>query len=234
MTTLDLLRRLQAADDAIESGTARVANIHAALSDRSEYETTRSDYATRTEDRRRTEAEQRHLELELATLRQQLADVETKLYSGTVRDAKELQNLSRESTQIRGLVRSREERVLQAMDDAERAGAAHVESERRLRSIVTERKKTEADLLEERKHLVQTIEQAKAERERLRGEIDAPALKSYDGLRRRLGGQALAGVKQRTCQGCRVGLTAAVEQRLRHGDALVTCQSCGRILYPDS
>jgi len=234
MTTLDLLRRLQAADDAIEAGTARVAVIHGALTDRSEFEATKAEHARRSEERRHTEAEQRHLELELATHRQQLADVEQKLYSGTVRDAKELQNLSRESTQIKALVGTREERVLQAMDDAERAGSAHVESEQRLRTIVDERRKTEASLLEERRGLVQQVEAARAERERLRGEIDATALKTYDGLRRRLGGQAIAAVKQRTCQGCRVGLIAAVEQRLRHGDALVTCQSCGRILYPAS
>jgi len=67
----------------------------------------------------------------------------------------------------------------------------------------------------------------------LRDALDATSLRLYDRLRSTRGGQAVAEVKQRTCQGCRVTLTAAFEQRLRHGDALVTCQSCGRILYLD-
>jgi uncharacterized protein len=83
----------------------------------------------------------------------------------------------------------------------------------------------------ERKSLAGDLRTAQNERENVRAEIDAATLRSYDRLRTRHEGQALAEVRQRTCQGCRVSLIAALEQRLRHGETLVTCQSCGRILY---
>jgi hypothetical protein len=231
MTTPDLLRQLQAADSAIDAARARLATVHATLTDRSEYEAARSDHVTRTEARRTAEAEQRDLELEVATLRQHLADIEQKLYSGTVRDARELQNLSKESTQVKGQISTGEDRLLAVLGSAEEAAGAHTVAEQHLRAVVAERRQTEASLLEERKELVQTIEAQQAERDRLRALIDDAALKNYDSLRRRLGGLAVAEVTQRTCQGCRVSLIAAVEQRLRQGNAVVHCQSCGRILY---
>lgn len=231
MSTPELLRQLQAADSAIDAARARLATVHAILTDRSEYEAARSDHATRTAARRTAEAEQRDLELEVATLRQHLADIEQKLYSGTIRDSRELQNLSKESTQVKGQIGSGEDRLLAVLGTAEEAAGAHTVAEQRLRTVVAERRQTEASLLEERKDLVQTIEAQQAERDRLRALIDDAALKNYDSLRRRLGGLAVAEVKQRTCQGCRVSLIAAVEQRLRQGNSVVHCQSCGRILY---
>jgi len=231
MTTLDLLRQLQTADSAIDAARARLATVHAILTDRSEYEAARTEHADLTEARRRAEAAQRDLELEVATLRQQSSDVERKLYGGTVRDAHEVQNLNKHSGQLKSQIAAGEERLLQALGTAEQATQAHQEAEQRLRTIVAERRRTEAALLEERKALVATIEAQQAERERLRGIVDPAALKNYDSLRRRLGGVAVAEVKQRTCQGCRVALNASVEQRLRTGDAVVNCQSCGRVLY---
>ncbi|MDP8923841.1 MAG: hypothetical protein M3O34_13290, partial [Chloroflexota bacterium] len=158
MSTLDLLRQLQAADSAIDAGRARLSAVHATLTDRREYETARSEHAERTEARRRAEAEQRDLELQVATLRQQLTDVEGKLYSGSVRDARELQNLSRESAQVKARIGSLEERLLDVLGAVEEATAAHADVEQRLRTIVAERRKTEAALLEERKVLVRSIE----------------------------------------------------------------------------
>ncbi len=54
---------------------------------------------------------------------------------------------------------------------------------------------------------------------------------TYESLRRQKGGTAVAVVSQRTCQACRVGLTPSQEQRARLGAEIVTCNSCGRILY---
>ena len=38
-------------------------------------------------------------------------------------------------------------------------------------------------------------------------------------------------IVQRTCQGCRIALPSTEEQKARTSDNLVTCSSCGRILY---
>jgi len=68
----------------------------------------------------------------------------------------------------------------------------------------------------------------------VRPQVAPATLRTYDHLRRTRGGLAVAEVRQRTCQGCRISLTISEEQRARHGDTLVICQSCGRILYATS
>ena len=125
-----------------------------------------------------------------------------------------------------------EERLMGLMEQVEAASKASREAEDRLRTIVAERRTLEADLLAERKSLLAEIRASQAQREPLRAQLDAQTLRLYDRLRDTRGGLAVAEVRQRTCQGCRVSMTASAEQRLRHGDAIVTCQSCGRILYP--
>ena len=233
MTALDLLRQLQAADSAGELEHARLIQVRAILNDRGEFEAARTEHVERAEARRKLEAQQRDLELEVETHRQQLADIEKKLYGGTVRDSKELQNLTRESTQVKNMIGTREDRLLQVLDDAEQAAAAHVQAEKHLRAVVGERRKTEAALLAEHKEIERSIEAHRQEREQLRAQLEPAVVKHYDVLRKRLGGVAVAGVTQRTCQGCRVSINAHVEQRLRQGAEIVHCQSCGRALFLD-
>ncbi len=105
------------------------------------------------------------------------------------------------------------------------------DAEAALRAIVAERRALEASLIAERKDLVTMVRTTTASRDQLRTQIEASALRTYDRLRVRHGGVAVAEVKQRTCQGCRVSMIAAHEQRLRQGEQLITCQSCGRFVF---
>jgi predicted nucleic acid-binding Zn-ribbon protein len=68
-------------------------------------------------------------------------------------------------------------------------------------------------------------------RSEVANQIAAPDQTTYETLRRQKGGTAVAIVSQRTCQACRVGLTPSQEQRARQGVEIITCHSCGRILY---
>ena len=53
----------------------------------------------------------------------------------------------------------------------------------------------------------------------------------YDTLVRAHGPDALAGVKNKSCQGCRTGLS---QQRLNEllGTGVLICTTCGKMLYP--
>ena len=157
--------------------------------------------------------------------------VEGKLYGGRVASPRELDDLQKRGADLRRQIATSDERLLSIMEQLEQAATAVGDAEGHLRQVVTARKTLETDLLAERKTLVAHVRQMTAERDQLRAEIDAATIRQYDRLRSTRGGLAVAEVKQRTCLGCRVFLTAAYEQRLRHGDTLVTCQSCGRFLH---
>ena len=229
--TLDQLRRLQALDNQIDAERERIATIEAAVRDRSDYEAAQRRHQEAAAPVRTLEADQKDLELKVGTARGQLADVEGKLYGGRVASPRELEDLQKRGAGLRRQIDTAEERLMAVMEELEQANRTSTEAEATLKRIVTERRVLESDLLAERKALTAGTRAAAVERDQLRSAMDAASLRLYDRLRSTRGGQALAEVRQRTCQGCRVTLIAALEQRLRHGDQLVTCQSCGRILY---
>lgn len=229
--TLDQLRRLQVLDTQIDTERERIATVEASVRDRSEYELAQRRRQEAVKPVHQLEAEQRDLELKTGTARRQLVEVEGRLYGGKIGSPRELEDLGKRRVDLQRQIETGDEQMLALMEQFEQATSAATQAEETLKRVVAERRTYESELIAERKTLAASVRAAQAEREQLRSDLDAASLRQYDRLRSTRGGQALAEVKQRTCQGCRVTLTAAYEQRLRHNDALVTCQSCGRILY---
>lgn len=231
LKALELLRQLQALDSQIDGGRERVATIDAALQNRSEFEAAKQRHLDAALPVKTLEAEQRDLELKLGSARSQLAEGEQKLYGGRVTNPRELSDLQNRGTDLRRQISVGETAELQTIENLDAARRELTDAEAALRKIVAERRVFEASLIAERKDVVATVRATTAARDELRTQIDAPTLRTYDRLRVRHGGVAVAEVKQRTCLGCRVSMIAAHEQRLRAGEQLITCQSCGRFLY---
>lgn len=229
--TLDQLRRLQELDSQIDAESERIATIEALVRDRSEYDRAQRRRQEAAQPVRQLEADQRDLDLRVGTARSQLVEVEGRLYGGKIGSPRELEDLGKRRVDLQRQINTGDERMLALMEQFEQATSAAAEAEETLKRVVAERRTLETDLLAERKTLAASVRAAQAEREQVRSALDPTSLRLYDRLRTTRGGQAVVEVRQRTCQGCRVTLTAAYEQRLRHGEALVTCQSCGRILY---
>ena len=73
----------------------------------------------------------------------------------------------------------------------------------------------------------------KAKRDELRTTVDDSFLAHYDRVvkgRRK----ALAGVRDQICLACNVMMRPQTYNELRSGEKLITCDSCGRILYYDA
>jgi len=231
LKAVEQARHLQEIDSQIDADRERAAAVEVSLHDRSEYEAARRRHQDAIQPIRQLEADQKDLDLRAGTARSQLVEVEGRLYGGRVGSPRELEDLQKRGADLRHQIAAAEDRLLAVMEELEQASAGVGESEANLKQVVAARRTQETELLAERKSLAASLRQLQAEREQLRSETDAATLRLYDRLRTTRGGVAVAEVKQRTCQGCRVSLTAAYEQRLRHGDVMVTCQSCGRILY---
>ncbi len=180
--------------------------------------------------RARLAGEQGALEAEVEGLERRRRDLDRRLAAGTV--PKELERLSAEIDGVAariGVLEDRELELMEAMEpvDAELDELAREEAgvaERRaaLRSAV---KDAEAALDAELAHQADARAAAVAA-------VPPDLLTRYDGLRRRLGGVAVARLVAGRCTGCNLQLPTSEVERVRHEDAaaMVTCEQCGRLL----
>jgi predicted nucleic acid-binding Zn-ribbon protein len=76
---------------------------------------------------------------------------------------------------------------------------------------------------------VEGVEQLRAAREVLAAGVEPRLLRLYDAAARRYGGRALVPVANRICLGCSGVLPTGLTPDPKR---IISCQSCGRILYP--
>ncbi len=99
-----------------------------------------------------------------------------------------------------------------------------------LRKELKERQ-TELDLVN-KEHEDEELK-LKHEREKLVVRIDKNDVKSYERIRKALGGKAVVGVRRNACGGCFKRVPPQVSVELRKNSRLMTCENCGRLLVSD-
>lgn len=76
---------------------------------------------------------------------------------------------------------------------------------------------------------VKGLEELRAARQELASTLEARVLRQYEAAAKRYAGRALVPLKDRICLGCSGVLPTGAS---RDPHRIITCQSCGRILYP--
>lgn len=229
----EILRRLQdlqATDSRIASYRAEMAelpkSIQAVADRRDEAKARVADAEQRLST---ADHERRDQEGELQLANERLSKYKKQLY--LVKTNKEYETVLHEIAGSEKRIGEIEERVLLAMEgvdgakrDIEAAGRifkeaseACDEEEGRLRARMAEVERQTAS--------------AEAERARLAPDIDAATLARYEQIRSRRGGVAVVEARHGTCQGCRVQLPPQIYNELFREAAMLTCQSCQRILF---
>ncbi|MGH7321902.1 MAG: zinc ribbon domain-containing protein [Candidatus Rokuibacteriota bacterium] len=125
-----------------------------------------------------------------------------------------------------------EEEMLALMEAQERMLREIGEAETRLRRHEQEARDQEAAATQELHALETDLAAVRGERESLGRELPRDLLAQYTRLLRGRGGLAVALVgASGICAGCRVTLTPQRFQEVRQSSQILTCESCGRILY---
>lgn len=231
MSQIDLLYRLQQMDDEIRSGKARLTMVI-----RSQRE---SEALLAARQRAEASAGQLHvfratqtdLNLELKSLNSKSQRSEQRLYSGTVKNPKELEDLQHE---LDALARRRsvlEDELLEAMIVVEDALEEDAAAQAALADSEESWAQDQADLKQEQADLVARINALTVQRKKHLELISAESLFAYEDAQRRAGTTAVVLLKNRRCQGC---LVTVPENQVKWVDEgqLIHCDSCSRILCP--
>lgn len=175
---------------------------------------------------------QRALEDELGSVESKLHEAQAKLYGGTVGLIRELQALQAEVEALKRRQSSLEDDVLETMTEREPLDVevATLEGQRSeldakaggLRATVAEAQTAiDGELADELDARAATVDGVPGE-----------VITSYDRLRARLDGVAIARLVNGRCDGCHLSLSVTeLSNALRMPpDALLHCEQCGRIL----
>jgi predicted nucleic acid-binding Zn-ribbon protein len=178
------------------------------------------------------ERSQKRLEDEIASLGEKQAAENAKLYSGTVTSPRELQAMQEEIDTLARRQRALEDEVLDVMEQAEplleRAGSLDEERARIEGALAG----IQAALADGEAAVDAELAEAGVQREALAGHLSEALLATYEKLRARLGGVAVARLEGSQCLGCHLSLPATEVDAIRHAapDAVLTHEECGRIL----
>ncbi len=196
----------------LEAGLAR---------DRARLDTAKAALDASIKARKQHESSVQELEGKRSKYKGQLMDVKTnKEYTAMLH---EIEGVERE-------IRAREDLVLEEMEKAESL-SQEVKREEAGFKLVEQAARAERSELDAREvRLTEAATRLRAEREEVAASVPEEARLRYARVAK-LRGTGVAEARDGTCQACHVKLRLQVWVELRRNDALIECESCGRVLF---
>ncbi|MFQ3611424.1 MAG: C4-type zinc ribbon domain-containing protein [Fimbriimonadales bacterium] len=173
----------------------------------------------------------RDQELKLKGQEEKLRRLEADLYSGRIRNPKELEALQHEIDSLKNARDEMDMELLRIWEQMETTEAGIKELEAELDQMEQLYQQHMARYRETRSALEAELAAQEQQREALIARIQPAVVERYEKLRQRLHGIAVARVENKTCTACHTTLTDYLAKRLESESGLVTCESCGRLLF---
>ena len=173
--------------------------------------------------------QQRSVEWEIDNITSKLTTTEEELYSGKIRNPKELTNLQHEIDGLKTKRNQLEDKALEVMDQVELATKSVATLNSKLKALEADWHSQQQQLSTNLEQIKTTVLNLKQKQQLLIDEIDPQVIEVYQELKKQKG-TAVAKVEQGICRGCRISLPTTEIQLTRSG-SLVRCSSCGRILF---
>jgi predicted nucleic acid-binding Zn-ribbon protein len=175
---------------------------------------------------------QNELDLELGSLSSEAQRTDQRLYSGNVKNPKELEDLQNKVLELGRRRAALEDEILEAMIMIEDAQEEKESADQSLSDVHTAWKKSQESLQQEQNELALRLHELMAARQKQIALIEKPLLANYEQMRsHKGGGVAVAGLVDKRCTGCHLTVSAIKVTRAERGE-IVTCGGCGRILNP--
>ncbi len=172
----------------------------------------------------------RNLELEIQSASEKIRLTDQQLYSGKVRNPKELQEMQQEIQSLKNRTRELEDVLLETMLNVENAETVLSEKQADLQQLTNQSENEQRHLIDEQKKLHSDIKSLQQKREGALPPITPDSLKIYNTMRPRKNNQPIALLVNGSCSVCRVEQDMAVISEVRKALKFIPCASCGRLL----
>lgn len=230
MTNAADLFALQETDLALDAAKNRLAEIEAGLAETEELIEARAIVEERQQRLNDLKSRQVDEEAAVEDIRAKADNVDKKLYSGTVTNAKELGDLHADFKMLNNHASQAEDKLLGTLVEIDEADAELTTAQTAFADVNARWEEEQSHLRAEKARVEPEIARLEAERKESASELDARALSLYNLLRERRAGTAVAKVERGMCGGCRISLPSAALTKAKMSTELVQCVSCERIL----
>jgi predicted nucleic acid-binding Zn-ribbon protein len=225
------LYRLQLVDSRMDEVRVRLERIRQTLENVEEILQAKKLIAETEADLNRTQQALKHAEAEVEKQKVKIEQSESNLYSGNVKNPKELQDLQHEIAALKRHLITLEDRQLDAMLELETMEQANQAALVELEQLKSRFAAQNQSLTIEQTHLNKEFERLETERQAALSPLDPGLLAIYDGLRQRKRVLAITTISDGACAACGTTLTPAQLQSARSTSQSYNCPTCGRILF---
>jgi predicted nucleic acid-binding Zn-ribbon protein len=231
MSVVRALYQLQLVDSEREERSQRLAEVEASLGETGDMIRAREAVVETEQGLGELRTQLNQLELEIGGLNAKLQRNQDRLYSGRVRNPKELSNLQEEAAALRRRRSELEDDQLELMIGIEEEEAELAERQARQRQIEETWRQEQAALLAEKEQLELRLAELETDRRERRARLGQADLALYDDLRNRWGGIGVVLLKRGICQVCGVDVPTGVARAVERGDGQHYCPTCNRLMY---
>ncbi len=225
------LFRLQELDTHIDKIKNRIEEINQLLSNDQRIQCAKENLEKAEAEAKRRRIELQKIEGKVEAKRIKRKTTQSSMYSGKIKNPKELQDLQMESEALKNYIAELEDEQLVAMIASEEAEKALQQAKKDLQQAEGTSVEEKAKLRGEKSKLEGDLERLIREKEAALQSVSPKALKLYDRLRKTKRGIAVAAVSEGGCSVCGQALPPGDLQTIRAGNQLFFCPSCGRLLF---
>lgn len=168
-------------------------------------------------------------ELQIGSLQEKLNRSTQLLYSGKVKNPKELEDLESEVNSLTNRKEQMESKLMGLLEDQDATSNAFKENKENLSTMEQAWAAKAQNLRVQQGEIALKMKALLAKRKVQAEKIDPPILSQYQKLVQSKGGLGLAKLNGTSCSGCRIGLDGGTVRLINSGQ-LGNCTSCGRFL----
>jgi predicted nucleic acid-binding Zn-ribbon protein len=225
------LFNLQKIDSNLDNTRARLKEIEITLNDDSLLIKTQEEVVNAEKIHQTARKDLKITEDEVRAQQTKIDNNQKTLYSGSVKNPKELEDLQNESEALKRYLLVLEDKQLEKMMACEGAEIEYKTAQSKLEQVKKQVAEENIELTKEKKALLEGAEKLENEREHTVSTIGHGNLSIYSKLRETHRGVAVVEVSDRTCSACGATLSASMAQAVHSPNKVTFCDSCGRILY---